>query len=70
MEGLKKVTPQLQWSLYVDCPNCNHQLYLVDHDEDGCYSHKIFNNQWSDIKGQNEICSECFEEFEIEEVVY
>lgn len=62
----------LQFSIDVDCPECEESFDLCDdkNDYDQRITDQIFNNQWADLKGAEVTCTHCGYEFEIEEVTY
>ena len=61
---------RLDWTLFISCPACDASVDLVDQDEDGCFSHAIFNNKWEEAKGESVYCDECSHEFTVEGIEY
>lgn len=62
----------LNWSLNIDCPNCDtsNDLASGDHDSENSIAKKIFNNDWDKLKGFEITCEHCKHEFTIDEVEY
>ena len=67
---MKTARAAMVWYLRIECPHCDHEFDLVEHDEDGIYSKPIFTNQWHNLKGEEVECNHCHEVFQIEEVEY
>lgn len=67
---MKSSTVQFDYTMYVSCPYCDTDMDLVDQDDDGVYSSKIFTNKWDELKGEACYCKHCDNIFLIEEVVY
>jgi len=68
-----KVTGQLYWSVWVECPNCKKGIDLADEDHklDYALSRYIFMSKWDlDCIGLEIICKYCNCEFELEKVEY
>ena len=63
---------KLDWSLDIQCPNCEHVFDISNsgNDDEGEITTKIFNNKWDDIKGYRIICPDCDKVFLIDEVIY
>jgi len=62
----------LDWSLDIQCPSCEHVFDISNsgNDDDGEITVKIFNNKWDDIKGHRISCPDCGKVFLIDEVIY
>ena len=60
----------LNWSLDIQCPKCEHVFDLSNsgNDDEGEISIRIFNNRWDDLKGIPVVCPECEELFLIDKV--
>ena len=65
-----KPAAQLDWSLYVECPKCQHYFDLGDDDPDYCVSKSIFNNDWGALKDYETECPSCGFEFQISGAEY
>lgn len=60
----------VDWSLWVECPNCKEDINLNDerYDIDGEISKPIFNNDWSKLIGFEVACPGCDCEFKLDGV--
>ena len=67
---MKTATPQLGWSLFVECPECGEDFNLAEMDEEGCFSIPIFENKWDELKGQEVTCPKCQSTFALDKVEY
>ena len=67
---MKTATPQLDWSLFVECPECGEDFDLKDREEESEFSKPIFNNAWDDIKGMEVDCPKCKSTFSLDKVEY
>ncbi|HIP39451.1 MAG TPA: hypothetical protein EYG88_08750 [Desulfocapsa sulfexigens] len=67
-ETLKGANLIVAYSLEIDCPYCNAELDLSDHDKNRCFSGPIFNNRSDDLVGETVNCPDCEKEFIIENV--
>ena len=67
-----KPTAQLEWSLYVSCPQCDESNDLADpaHDGENSIARHVFNNEWDRLRGWEVTCEHCGHEFTIEKVEY
>lgn len=65
------VEASLKWELDSKCPMCGgvNDLSESPHDDEGEFSHKIFNNKWSDCAGSEVTCEHCAHEYSISEVI-
>ncbi len=65
-------TALLDWSLRVDCPQCDKENDLADHEHDEEYriAGHIFENRWDSLNGWEVTCKHCGHEFTIEKVEY
>jgi hypothetical protein len=65
-------TAILNWSLYVDCPNCKSRNDLSDahHDVEYHIARRIFTNEWDKLAGWEVVCDSCGHEFLLDGVVY
>ena len=65
-------TAQLEWSLYVECPNCKESNDLAgpEHDAEHYISGFIFNNKWDKLQGWEVTCEHCQHEFKLNKVEY
>lgn len=70
MTEIIKPAALLCWSLYVNCPHCEHQIDLSDIDYDSAVATALFNNRWDELKGHEVACPSCKREFEIAGVEY
>lgn len=64
------VRAQLDWSLYVQCPQCQESFDLVEHDHEHGIAKLIFTNAWDRLKGYEITCPACEHETTIEKVEY
>ncbi|HID70090.1 MAG TPA: hypothetical protein EYP35_06440 [Desulfobacterales bacterium] len=64
----RKHTYALDENMEIDCPYCNAELDLSDHDKNRCFSGPIFNNRSDDLVGETVNCPDCEKEFIIENV--
>jgi DNA-directed RNA polymerase subunit RPC12/RpoP len=62
----------LEWSLYVACPQCNesNDLSASEHDHEDNIARHIFGNDWDKLQGWEVTCEHCGHEFKIEKVEY
>ena len=62
----------LEWSLNVECPQCEKGNDLADsvHDNDHDIGQAIFSNNWKRLDGWEVTCEHCGHEFKIEKVEY
>ena len=67
MDTESKPIAQLDWSLRVECPNCNESLDAagIDAGNDYTITKMVFSNRWDDITGCSITCPECGHEFEL-----
>ena len=68
----KPPAARLDWSLYVNCTNCDESFDLVDQDgdNDNSLAKKIFTNEWDKVKGHEVTCPHCSHEFALGGVEY
>jgi uncharacterized Zn finger protein len=69
---VKRPTATLNWSLYVDCPQCDKSNDLAgpEHDTEHHVARHIFSNAWDKLNGHEVECEHCGHEFTIEKVEY
>ena len=70
---MTKTIAFLDWSLDVDCPNCNETVDLVRLEADAgdnSISGRIFTNNWDALKGWDVECPHCKRDFKIDRVEY
>lgn len=67
---VQMTTAYLEWSLHVECPNCEETFDLVDQDHESRIANRIFNNAWDKLEGYEVECPHCQHEFQIEKVEY
>jgi len=62
----------LDWSLAVDCPNCEVNIDLVKYDSNNDYliANRIFKNEWDKLAGYEITCPHCAHEFKLDNVEY
>jgi hypothetical protein len=67
-----QITALLDWSLYVDCPECelSNNLTEPQHEVEFEIARRIFTNEWDKLEGWEVVCEGCGCEFKIEKVVY
>ena len=65
-------TANLSWSLYVDCPKCDHTNDLADsiHDTENHIAGYIFSNNWAVLTRWEVRCEKCTHKFFIGKVEY
>jgi hypothetical protein len=65
-------TALLDWSLYVDCPNCelSNNLASAKHDAEYDIARRIFTNDWDKLAGWEVTCEGCGHEFLLDGVQY
>jgi hypothetical protein len=65
-------TALLDWSLYVDCPNCecNNDLARPGHDIEHDIARRIFTNEWDKLAGWEVTCEHCGHQFLLDGVEY
>jgi hypothetical protein len=56
--------------LWIDCPNCDNTIDLLNEDPDYVIAKAIFNNQHDSLKGHEVNCPVCDHNFVIDEVEY
>jgi hypothetical protein len=61
---------RLTCHLWIDCPNCDDTIDLLDEDPDYVISNALFNNKWDDLKGYEVNCGCCDHDFVIDEIEY
>lgn len=70
---MKKAIAFLDWSLDVDCPHCEKIVDLVKLEGDAgdnSFSHRIFTNNWDDLKDWDIECPHCLNDFKLDHVEY
>ena len=67
---MKKATMFIDFSFWIKCPYCGHDIDLAcgDYDCDNEYSKHIFNNNWDALKGVMSNCCNCEQDFIIDDV--
>lgn len=68
----KQPTALLDWSLYVDCPECelSNNLASCLHDSEYDIARRIFTNEWDKLAGWEVTCEGCGHKFLLDGVEY
>ena len=71
---VKEVEPRpiatLDFTLYVECPDCKEDFNIIDQDDHDLFTLGLFNNRWDGLKGAEVTCPKCDHQFEIFGVEY
>jgi len=68
---MKQVPARLEYSVDVECPNCDKIIHLLDeYNDDSAITIPLFNNKWDDVKGVAVHCDGCGEDFELSTIEY